>query len=912
MIDKITLKNRESGNDAFPYTWDSIVGRTGGTTVKDALDALEAGTTGGGGDQSRAYDSTKNVQGYMVLQPNTGSVYAQLVGKENYIIEVRDIIDLDGENITMPEGCTLKFVGGKIINGTLVGTDTVIDADPVTIFGDDLDISGKWNCEPYAEWFDYTYNGVQYNYGIQKCLDSFKGVCLRNAVYEVFEPIIMPYNSTITGSPYTLIKVTHEPSMIASTTDTKDYEIFYVFSMGLYCTVKNIKVYTEWPVTVFRIGTENMGATYKEYIYLNADIDEEKGEVASNTVLIENVQIRQRLARYHFAKNKANEDLNHYARCIHVDSNGNYLWYGVTGNLMPRYSGFWGIMCKNVSVAGYWDYVVWVESHTSKNFDEQHTLLNSVRGSDVWPWVTDCTFDTIHARMCYNFAYIGRNDEHTGSYTFDSRSDSRPPQAIKFLNCSMQMADSLVGDYGCLFGKIDAGVDIAFRQCIPWDFKRAGNKYAYEMVRDYASRVFIDSPFEDVVKVNEPAGAAKYGVPYTMNSAASYGEHIISDLDCMKMPEQCVYSGASSGIFPNIGSLPSPAPQEYSYAFIGDKNTIVYNYLSNGTWVWSTSTPQRHFDVATNKRLPYGIFSVPLNLATLQYFGLNNNEFSYTSEKKQEYLIFRKSFLSNSNSILEVFNPSTVAVYAYMIIGKEYHNNNTTVLDEWIYQRGVNSPSTTGGLYANRPLSPEIGTSYYITDSVTLIDDENARTTVSGIPLYYNGSRWADSTGTKHTLEQTINRSQMLGYTENLSSSTPSDQIDGTVALNINNFEVFHHYVRKSDDPENANYEVLQETTPGTQSYLVSELIPVTQGMVINVYDLRITKSNASKFPCVVCFDSNEELITTASTHMYLSEPASAGTYDNVYMGTFTVPSGVSFIRFQYRDLGTGKVAEIV
>ena len=138
------------------------------------MDALEAG----GAATDRAYDSTKNVQGYMVLNPSTSSasVASQLQGKENYIIEVRDIIDLNDTTLTIPEGCTLNFVGGKIINGTLVGTDTVIDADPVTIFGDDLDISGKWICEPYAEWFDYTYNGVQYDYGIQKCLDSFKGV----------------------------------------------------------------------------------------------------------------------------------------------------------------------------------------------------------------------------------------------------------------------------------------------------------------------------------------------------------------------------------------------------------------------------------------------------------------------------------------------------------------------------------------------------------------------------------------------------------------------------------------------------------------------------------------------------------------------------------------------------------------
>lgn len=99
MIDKITLKNRESGNDAFPYTWDSIVGRTGGTTVKDALDALEAGST------SR--------EGYVIAK--TASDFMD----ENTIYEIRDEIDLGGNTLNIPANSVLKFEGGSISNGLL-------------------------------------------------------------------------------------------------------------------------------------------------------------------------------------------------------------------------------------------------------------------------------------------------------------------------------------------------------------------------------------------------------------------------------------------------------------------------------------------------------------------------------------------------------------------------------------------------------------------------------------------------------------------------------------------------------------------------------------------------------------------------------------------------------------------------
>lgn len=194
MIDKITLKNRVSGNDAFPYTWDSIVGRTGGTTVKDALDALEAGITGGSGDQSREYDSTKNVQGYMVLQPNTGSVYAQLVGKENYIIEVRDIIDLDGEDITIPEGCTLKFEGGELTNGTVNFQNTGIEATR-ECFGDDLVITGKVLQEASPEWF----SGSDAD-KIEKAVDIFSVVKLAARDYLLDRTVHIHHSFRLNGS----------------------------------------------------------------------------------------------------------------------------------------------------------------------------------------------------------------------------------------------------------------------------------------------------------------------------------------------------------------------------------------------------------------------------------------------------------------------------------------------------------------------------------------------------------------------------------------------------------------------------------------------------------------------------------------------------------------------------------------
>lgn len=58
------------------------------------------------------------------------------------------------ENITIPENCILKFVGGSISNGTITGQNTCISAELVKIFDTDITLNGTWNIEDaYPEWF---------------------------------------------------------------------------------------------------------------------------------------------------------------------------------------------------------------------------------------------------------------------------------------------------------------------------------------------------------------------------------------------------------------------------------------------------------------------------------------------------------------------------------------------------------------------------------------------------------------------------------------------------------------------------------------------------------------------------------------------------------------------------------------
>lgn len=62
--------------------------------------------------------------------------------------------DLNGETITIPEGCTLDFQGGSFKNGTIRGYYTIIESPQRTIFQHNTVLSGTWNIDyAYPEWF---------------------------------------------------------------------------------------------------------------------------------------------------------------------------------------------------------------------------------------------------------------------------------------------------------------------------------------------------------------------------------------------------------------------------------------------------------------------------------------------------------------------------------------------------------------------------------------------------------------------------------------------------------------------------------------------------------------------------------------------------------------------------------------
>lgn len=79
---------------------------------------------------------------------------AVMLSKANTIYEIRYSFDLDGKTLEVPENCTLKFEGGSIKNGKIIGKNTGLLANKNTIFYN-IYIDGNWNVQDiYSIWFD--------------------------------------------------------------------------------------------------------------------------------------------------------------------------------------------------------------------------------------------------------------------------------------------------------------------------------------------------------------------------------------------------------------------------------------------------------------------------------------------------------------------------------------------------------------------------------------------------------------------------------------------------------------------------------------------------------------------------------------------------------------------------------------
>lgn len=100
--------------------------------------------------------------------------FAEQVTDANTIYDVRDVFDLGGDTATIPTGCTLKFNGGKLSNGTLEGQNTSVEVVGVCEVFDGVSFVGTW--KGYISDLFFAYNDNKSHYSIISSIMLFEVV----------------------------------------------------------------------------------------------------------------------------------------------------------------------------------------------------------------------------------------------------------------------------------------------------------------------------------------------------------------------------------------------------------------------------------------------------------------------------------------------------------------------------------------------------------------------------------------------------------------------------------------------------------------------------------------------------------------------------------------------------------------
>lgn len=117
----------------------------------------------------------------------------EMISKSNTIYYIQYDYDLNGETITIPEGCILQFQGGSISNGSIVFNNTIISSAQENCLN--INIKGTlYNDELIVDWFGECNENVDCSIPIQKVVNYLKSnsggkVKFLNKSYRLDTPI---------------------------------------------------------------------------------------------------------------------------------------------------------------------------------------------------------------------------------------------------------------------------------------------------------------------------------------------------------------------------------------------------------------------------------------------------------------------------------------------------------------------------------------------------------------------------------------------------------------------------------------------------------------------------------------------------------------------------------------------------
>lgn len=141
--------------------------------------------------------------GYIILR--TGESLSSQMSETNTIYEVRYNFDMNGETLSVPDNCVLKFEGGSIANGTINGTFEVRTSKNGILFNN-VSVGFKiTNHTIESEWFGEISESVDSSIAINKSLSAAQStnvVRFPRRSFTVANPIVVSSTRTIDGRNY--------------------------------------------------------------------------------------------------------------------------------------------------------------------------------------------------------------------------------------------------------------------------------------------------------------------------------------------------------------------------------------------------------------------------------------------------------------------------------------------------------------------------------------------------------------------------------------------------------------------------------------------------------------------------------------------------------------------------------------
>lgn len=135
---------------------------------------------------------------HIILQKRKGLSFANQVTNSNTTYEIRDVFDLYGNIVTLPENCTFIFMGGALKNGTIVGNNTYLIGSANNILDSSLNFLNA--NQFHVEGITFP-KGKDISMPAQRMLDIFNVLNLETGFYYLTTPIILKnHNARIRGA----------------------------------------------------------------------------------------------------------------------------------------------------------------------------------------------------------------------------------------------------------------------------------------------------------------------------------------------------------------------------------------------------------------------------------------------------------------------------------------------------------------------------------------------------------------------------------------------------------------------------------------------------------------------------------------------------------------------------------------